>query len=167
MTFALEITSEKTLRKYVKDKDMLIKIEREWNRQETDRANENNLFSGVKETIQELYKKNIRLGVVTSETKKEYENEVTRFWLNKYFSIIVTASDTKRHKPNPDPINFAISKLNAISANVLYIGDTKYDMLTARAAHVNFAVAGWGAHDKISNADYYLNSPEEILKFVK
>ena len=79
MTFALGITSEKTLRKYVKDKDMLIKIEREWNRQETDRANENNLFSGVKETIQELYKKNIRLGVVTSETKKEYENEVTRF----------------------------------------------------------------------------------------
>lgn len=77
MTFALGITSEKTLRKYVKD--MLIKIEREWNRQETDRANENNLFSGVKETIQELYKKNIRLGVVTSETKKEYENEVTRF----------------------------------------------------------------------------------------
>lgn len=49
----------------------------------------------------------------------------------------------------------------------MYIGDTKYDMLTARAAHVNFAVADWGAHDKISNADYYLNSPEEILEFVK
>ena len=76
LTFALGITSEKALRKYVKDKDMLIEIEREWNRQEIDRANENNLFSGVRETIQELYKKNIRLGVVTSETKKNMKTKL-------------------------------------------------------------------------------------------
>lgn len=123
--------------------------------------------NNIPETIKSLSQEGITLGIVTSKTKQEYINEVSHFGLDDYFDVIVTASDTKNHKPNPEPLNFAISKLGVDRTETLYVGDTKYDMLTANAAKVKFALANWGAHEELPEADYQLNNPINLEEIVK
>jgi len=64
-------------------------------------------------------------------------------------------------------ILFAISKLGVDRTETLYVGDTKYDMLTANAAKVKFALANWGAHEELPEADYQLNNPINLEEIVK
>ncbi len=52
----------------------------------------------------------------------------------------------------------------AKSVEILYIGDSKYDMQCAFSAKIEFALAGWGNSNSDINAEYYLESPTDLLK---
>lgn len=131
--------------------------------------NEMEIFSGIEDIIKDLYNKNLNLGVVTSKNSEELKNEFTPFNLNKYFKTIVTASDTKLHKPNPDPILKAMENLNITKENTIYIGDSIYDMMSAKSAGISFGLAIWGAptSEGLNNVDYYFNNPKDILNLIK
>ena len=52
------------------------------------------------------------------------------------FEVIVTAEETERHKPDPDPILLALERLRVGPDAAIYVGDSPYDILAARAAGV-------------------------------
>lgn len=167
LAFALGIPGKDAIKHFTNNKVLINKMAKSWSEKANNRVDEYTLFNNIFEAIKSLSQKNITLGVVTSKTKQEYVNEVSHFGLDDYFNIIVTASDTKNHKPNPEPLNFAIKKLNIDHTETLYVGDTKYDMLTANAAKVKFALANWGAHEELPEADYQLNNPMNLEEIVK
>jgi phosphoglycolate phosphatase-like HAD superfamily hydrolase len=107
----------------------------------------------------------IVLGVVTSKTRPEMKNEFDIFGLNQYFKAQVTASDTELHKPNPDPIQKAINDLGADKSETVYIGDSLYDMKSAKSCGIAFCLAKWGAMATsiFTDIDFVLNSPDDIL----
>ena len=84
---------------------------------------------------------------------------------------VVFSDDTQKHKPNPDPILFGIKKYFAEMdlKDVLYVGDSLFDMQAAHAAGVDFANAGWGAipTNDFSEAEYVLQKPEQLLDIVQ
>ena len=45
-----------------------------------------------------------------------------------YFEVIVTADDTTKHKPDPEPLNIALEKLGAAPENSVMVGDTMFDI---------------------------------------
>lgn len=49
---------------------------------------------------------------------------------------------------------------------VLYIGDSKYDSISAENAGIDFALAVWGSHNKHIRADYFLERPADLLSFI-
>lgn len=123
------------------------------------------VFNGIEELLKQL-SLNYKLGIVTSKTKEEFEEEVVHFGLNKYFGIIICADDTKKHKPNPEPLLKYMELANAKNNETIYIGDSIYDIQCAKASNVDFVFAKWGNKRQNIEAKYTLNQPLELLNRV-
>ncbi|AEV94526.1 HAD family hydrolase [Pediococcus claussenii] len=127
-------------------------------------------YDGIKQMITALGDSSLEFGIVTSKLKEVYDAEMPHFPEINAIKKVVYSDDTKEHKPNPEPIEFALeNKFDHISVNnALYVGDSLFDMQAAHAAHVDFANAHWGAlpNDDFSDAEYILNHPSELLKIV-
>lgn len=123
------------------------------------------VFNGIEELLKQL-SLNYKLGIVTSKTKEEFEEEVVHFGLNKYFGIIICADDTKKHKPNPEPLLKYMELANAKNNETIYIGDSIYDIQCAKASNVDFVFAKWGNKRQNIEAKYTLNQPLELLNWI-
>lgn len=140
------------------------RVEEKWNKYFNDYSYEVDLFVQVRQVVQALKSNGIKLGIITSKTKKEYEDDFLRFGLHPYFDVVICADDTKKHKPDGEPIEKYLKITNAKKSNVIYIGDSIYDMQCAKNAGVDSVLALWGANDaeKIE-ATYRIKEPKEIL----
>lgn len=107
-----------------------------------------------------------KLGIVTSKTKSEFKQEKKLIELKKYFEIIVCADDTKKHKPDPEPLLKYLELANVKNEEILYIGDSIYDMMCAESSRIDFAFAKWGNKRQNLKAKYTLLSPLELLKYL-
>ncbi|MGG4522175.1 HAD family hydrolase [Aneurinibacillus migulanus] len=125
------------------------------------------VFPGLEETIKELHSLGITTGIVTSKTKTELINDFYPFGLNDYLPYTICADDTEKHKPNPEPLLKFLKIAEVSPSEVLYIGDTYYDMQCAQSANIDFALALWGAK-KVERFQptYQFESPKEIFEVV-
>ena len=86
------------------------------------------------------------------------------------FDTVITASDTDRHKPHPDPLELALSQLEIPATEAIYVGDTKYDLEMTHAAGAQFALARWGTAGTTAwqqEADIVLAQPTDIAHLVR
>jgi HAD superfamily hydrolase (TIGR01509 family) len=74
-----------------------------------------------------------KLGIITNTTKKLAEKILTNFSLINYFDIII-GGDEGNPKPAPDLIHKASKKLGIETEKILFVGDTKADLLAGKAA---------------------------------
>ena len=90
-----------------------------------------------------------RLGIVTAKRSETVRLAFDRLpELEANFDVVVTADDTERHKPSPDPILEAIGRLGATPDDAAYVGDSPYDVRAAKAAGVFAVAVAWGGiHD--------------------
>lgn len=130
------------------------------------------VFPGMKELLIELKQRGIKTAVVTSRAGKTTVEGLENYGLSGYFDALVTCDDTDKHKPDPEPVNIALGKLNSKPENALMIGDTKYDMLCAQNAGVKSVLVGWQlalTQDEINGThapDYIIEKAEEILDLI-
>lgn len=147
-----------------------VEAHREWERKYIECSKEMGIepFEGMKEILEKLSKTRASLGIITSKSRDEYEMDFGRRGLGDYFACAVTASDTKRGKPYPDPMLEYLKCTGAKPEEVLFFGDSTYDMECAKAAGVDRALVLWGClMPEGIEADYRLNKVEEILSFVR
>ncbi len=77
------------------------------------------------------------LGIVTSNNVKHVKEVLNFLHIDEnLFTIIIGNKETKKHKPNPDPIYKALEVLNIGKEGVCYVGDALDD----RNAAVNAGV---------------------------
>ena len=106
------------------------------------------------------------MGIVTSKTRDEFTHDFCPFGISHYFKTIICADDTQEHKPNAAPILKYMELSKTDRSKVLYIGDSKYDSKCAENAGIDFALAGWGSHNKHIKADYFLERPADLLSAI-
>ena len=107
-------------------------IGEKWNEYMSDFSNETTIFSGIIEVLDTLQSNGIKLGIITSKTKKEYEDDFMKFNLHKYFDLVICADDTKKHKPDGEPMEKYLKIMNIKKEDTIYIGDSVYDMQCAK-----------------------------------
>jgi pyrophosphatase PpaX len=105
-------------------------------------------FDGVGEMLMRLRDEGCRLGIVTSKLRSTVDLVLDQISYGPAFEVIVTVEDTDLHKPDPDPILFALERLHVGPDAVIYVGDSPYDIQAARAAGVASGAALWGLHGK-------------------
>ena len=124
-------------------------------------------FPGAKEVLKKLHKKGYKLGVISSKKNKLLIHGLEHFELAQYLDIIVGSDDVTNHKPAPDGILLAKEKLNA--EKILYIGDTKSDIETAKNAKVKSCGVLYIKHPEImldAKPDYVISDLYELLKIL-
>ena len=124
------------------------------------------LFPGMREILERLRERGASLGIITSKLREEYDEHFEKQGLLELFPCVVTASDTPKGKPDPDPMLEYLRRTGAAPEEVLYFGDTAYDMDCARSAGVDHALVLWGCLSPEGiEATYRLEKAEEILEF--
>lgn len=122
------------------------------------------VFAGIEEMLVRLKNAGYELGIITSKTREGYEDEFLPFDLEKYFGIAVCADDTRRHKPDGEPLEYYIKSCKIGREEVLYIGDSVYDMECAAAAGVDCGLAMWGCKSiRHICATFYFSKPYDVF----
>ena len=122
------------------------------------------LFEGIPPLLAELARRGCTAGIVTSKTREEWEQDFVPFGIAAHFSTVVCADDTRRHKPEAEPLLRYLELAGITAGEALYIGDSIYDSRCAANAGVDFALAGWGAHRTDIPAAYRLARPQDLLR---
>ena len=120
-------------------------------------------FSGITNILEILHKKKYTLGIITSKTRFEYQKEFESLSIHKYFRYSICKDDCTQVKPSPEPLYKYIQQSNAVTKDIIYIGDTQFDMECATNASVDFALAQWGMIHSTIAAKYYLKCPADLL----
>ncbi|MBX8937404.1 HAD family hydrolase [Enterococcus gilvus] len=169
LDFILGIPGKKALEKFSPSESEIAFLHECWVKNVERFLDYAKIFPGIRELLSELKKMAIPLGVVTSKTNQSMKTEFEPYGLSDYFATVVTASHTEKHKPNPEPINLALELSGAKKAQAIYIGDSIYDMQSAHAAGIDFALAKWGAKEntEFAQADIILAEPNDLLKYIE
>lgn len=121
------------------------------------------VFDGMEEVLEKLSKKGYEMGIITSRTVDEFEYDFCNLHIRRYFKTVICADDTKKHKPDPEPLFAYMEKTQTERTQVLYIGDSEYDSRCASNAGVDFALAGWGCKNPAIPAKYRLKQPSDLV----
>jgi pyrophosphatase PpaX len=115
--------------------------------------------------------KGLKTALVTSKNRMELSHTLPRLELDGVVGAVVSADDSARPKPAPDPVLRALELLQVDAGNAIFIGDTVYDLTCGRAAGVQVAAVAWGAHLPedlhAMQPDYYFETPVELLKWIE
>jgi len=108
------------------------------------------LFTETPDIIKRLYDKGYKLGIVSTKFRYRIESILRRENLLEFFGVIVGGEDLTSLKPNPSGLLLAVKKLNLISSEVLYIGDSIIDAETADRAGISFIAVLSGVTPRIA-----------------
>lgn len=85
----------------------------------------------------ESLKESYHIALATNRTVSTHE-VLAHFCLDKYFDLVVSASDVEYPKPHPESMEVIMRAFNALPQKVLYIGDSQVDESLASATGVWF-----------------------------
>jgi pyrophosphatase PpaX len=121
---------------------------------------------GMDSVIAELAAQGRRLALVSAKRRRTVELAFAHVPLGHHFEVIVGGDDTERQKPEPDPLLHALDLLDAAPQDAAYVGDSPYDIASARAAGVYAVGVTWGGihhRDALGDADTVVDTPGELL----
>lgn len=104
------------------------------------------LFEGVAQTLDELRRRGIKLGIV-SGARPEVMELLSKDGLLDCFDTVILGGDVARGKPDPEGLHKALDGLNVPPGMALYVGDTPVDIQAGRAAGVRVVSVLTGAAD--------------------
>lgn len=126
------------------------------------------LYKGVKEVLQSLKMNGYKIAIVTTKFHYRIEQILDKFRVTDLIDLIVGLEDVREAKPNPEGLNYAISKLRVKKDEILYVGDSVVDAKTAQNAEVHFAAVLTGATKREEfesySKVYVSDSVEEIYR---
>lgn len=105
--------------------------------------NEVHPYEGAAEALSLLKARGYKLGIPTSRLRRSTAQGLEHFGLMPFFDALVTADETTKHKPDPEPLLLTLKALESTPEHALMIGDTKHDMEAARAAGCFCALVDW------------------------
>jgi len=124
------------------------------------------LFPGVMPLLKTLKAGGKKLAVVTSRKRMSLEYHLRLTELDGFFDVLITPESTLRHKPHPEPVLTAVSRLAAAPGDSLFVGDSIWDMESGRAAGVDTAYIHRDNADPASLAvkpTYIIRTMEELI----
>tara|TARA_B100000686_G_C16597683_1_gene866933 strand:+ start:386 stop:1024 length:639 start_codon:yes stop_codon:yes gene_type:complete len=129
------------------------------------------LFSGIREVVEELRERGYVLGVVTVKNRPAVDLTFDLLELKEIFDVVITGDDSIRQKPAPDPLLMALEALNESVDRAVYVGDSPFDIQASHAAGVMSVAVSWGGiHSKekllLENPDVIIDAPGEVLDVI-
>ena len=100
------------------------------------------VYDGVKEMLQALRARPLKLGVVTGKSRRAWAITSALAPLGA-FDIVILDDDVRHPKPDPHGLNIALDRLGISADAAAYVGDTRSDMEAALAAGVLPVWAAW------------------------
>lgn len=126
------------------------------------------LYDGFLEVFQTFNQK-MKQAVVSAKTKAQYQLDFVAKGLDEFMEVAILADDTIKHKPDPEPIELCLKKLNVQKEEVIYIGDAYSDYQCCIHSGIDFGFATWGGipiQEEI-HPTFTFHTPLELLRLLE
>jgi pyrophosphatase PpaX len=100
-------------------------------------------MAGVVDLVHRLRSGGMRLAVVTSKLRETARRGLALCKLDGMFEHVIAKEDTRRHKPDCEPLIYALAMLQADASEAAYVGDSPLDVEAADGAGVRSIAALW------------------------
>jgi len=99
---------------------------------EMEAASTTNLQPGAVETLKELKRMGLKLGLCTTSSEKAATYILQRFRIEDFFKVVVSRDRVKYVKPHTEQFEMALKGLRARAHATVIVGDSVVDMQSAR-----------------------------------
>jgi phosphoglycolate phosphatase len=127
------------------------------------------LYPSVANTLNELHDCGYRLAIVTNKPERFTLPLLKKLGIDQVFEVIVSGDSLATRKPNAEPLLHVMQKMGVSAAEILMVGDSKNDILAARAAgcKVAFVSYGYGVSANMPEADVTIGRFDELLNWLE
>lgn len=133
-------------------------------------CNLSKLYPQVKETLEALHRKGYLLAVVTNKPTKYVRPVLQAFGIDSLFAETLGGQSLPAIKPHPAPLYYLCGKFGIYPEELLFVGDSRNDILAAQKAGCASVGLTYGYNYNIpiseSNPDYICNHFAELLNIV-
>lgn len=128
-------------------------------------------FDGIFPLLNFLCEQNIALNVLSNKVDSFAKNMIRHFFKDYNFQNVLGERPGVPKKPAPDAALFIAKQCNAKPSEVIFIGDSVYDVLTGKNAGMLSIAACWGyqSEDMLceKNPDFAAHTPWNIIDYLK
>ena len=104
------------------------------------------LLPGARELLEQLHARQLTLAVLTNKHGPSARRICDHLGLTPFLAGVFGVKDTPWLKPQPEFTAHALTQLGADAATTLLVGDSPYDVATARNAALDFCGVTTGTH---------------------
>lgn len=129
-------------------------------------------YAGLHELINFFNQHAIQWGIVTNKSKDYFSTLFEKVPLLKSVACLVCPEDVENKKPSPEPLIKACSILGLYPNEVIYVGDSLLDLISANACKIDFALSAYG-YIKKNEINFYrqhiaytINQLNDIIKII-
>lgn len=128
------------------------------------------LYTGISTLLDKLARKDIKLSILTNKPHKFTQKYVESHLSGWPFEIVVGQMDGLPRKPDPAGALKIIDELGVDCSQILYLGDTGVDMITAVESGVHPVGVLWGFRDekelRENGAKSIIKNPLELIELI-
>ena len=127
-------------------------------------------YDGIPELLDELIRRGLSLAVLSNKPHPSTDSVVKIFLSRWPFRVVVGARNGIARKPDPGSALEIARLLEAAPEEILYLGDSNTDMLTANAAGMFAVGVLWGFRSaeelKANGARVLIEKPADLLEYL-
>ncbi|WP_346930654.1 pyrophosphatase PpaX [Clostridium sp.] len=127
-------------------------------------------YDHVEEGLIKLKNEGFKLAIVTSKRRGTALRGLNCFDLEKYFDVIITPEDSKKHKPDGEPVLKACEALKVKSEETIMVGDSHNDILCGKNAGSKTCLVNYTALNvekiKAYNPDFIIDKIEDLIDLI-
>jgi 2-haloalkanoic acid dehalogenase type II len=124
------------------------------------------LYSDTVPVLEKLKQRGIRLILISDADADVLEDQLAKYDLFRFFDGVIISSNTRAYKPSEKVVNEALKYCREPLSGVLFVGDTKVDVMTARKMKVR-SVLIYRHNDYKTDSDYKILKLDEILEIIE
>ncbi|MGD0786118.1 MAG: HAD family hydrolase [Sedimentisphaerales bacterium] len=131
--------------------------------------NKSRPYNGLQEVVTELSKREFKLAVLTNKDEKMAQKIVSHFF-NGLFQIVKGTIEAVAVKPEPTAVLQVLAQLKVKPEEAIFVGDSKIDVQTAKAASIKAVGVSWGFRGRgeliEAGADCIISQPKGLLRLI-
>lgn len=133
-------------------------------------ANKTRLYDGLAEVLNQLSTSTLKFGILTNKPK-DFADECVKHFLSSWtWQIVQGQEEGIALKPSADISRLVTEALAVEPSEVLYLGDSDVDMLTAKNAGYTSVGVTWGFRTEQelvgAGAEHIVHAPSEIIELL-
>ena len=126
---------------------------------------ENEVYRGVPELLEDLCRRGAKVFLATSKPEPFAHKILEHFDLMRYFTFAGGSTMDETRTAKAEVIDYVLKSANIKAEESVMVGDRKYDIEGGEKCGLDTVgvTFGYGTESEFADADYIINSPEELL----
>lgn len=123
------------------------------------------VIPGIPKLLRRLRKEGKHLAIYSARFTYEFSSDPAAAPLIPFFDEVIGVGE-RRSKPDPDGVLWYMERHKLLPQEILYVGDSEVDSLTAQAAGIDLVLVEWKSwkNERRFPAHYYCRHPSELLQ---